>query len=186
MALDEHGGTPANNPPRKNGGHPAAGWSIAPEPVDSAAAAALWRTCYTEVSDRRHVTAEGHRTEPSELECEISADAGDGLHPSQGLLLVGRYGGEPAGQAGIRLIDSNTTELKRVYLRTDARGSGGAKLLVAAAEEAAHALGATRIVLDTRSDLKEADTLYERLGYTATEPHNAEPNADLWFAKSLV
>ncbi len=73
-----------------------------------------------------------------------------------------------------------------MFVTEGMRGRGGAPLLVAAAEEAARALGARRIVLDTRSDLVEARALYARLGYTETEPHNSEPYAEHWFAKRLA
>ncbi|MFI6032914.1 GNAT family N-acetyltransferase [Streptomyces sp. NPDC051315] len=161
-------------------------WTITPEPVDSAVAAALWRAYYTEVSDRWYLRHEGRRTDPDELEREIAADTGDGLVPPKGLLLVARYGGEPAGSAGVRLVDAVTAELKRVFLVPEARGRGGAALLVGAAEEAARGLGAGRMVLDTRGDLVEARALYARLGYTETEAYNDEPYAEHWFAKDLT
>lgn len=160
-------------------------WTIAPEPVDSPVAAELWRAYYTEVSDRWYLLHEGRRTDPAELEREIAADTGARLAPPEGRLLVARYGGVPAGSAGVRLLDAATAELKRVFLLPEARGRGGAALLVAAAEDAARALGAARMVLDTRSDLIEARTLYARLGYTETEPYNDGPYADHWFAKDL-
>ncbi|GGW39231.1 N-acetyltransferase [Streptomyces lucensis JCM 4490] len=160
-------------------------WTIAPEPYDSPDAAALWRAYYTEVSDRWYLLHEGHRTDPGELERGIAAQAGAELTPPGGRLLVGRYDGEPAGSAGVRLLDADTAELTRVFVVEGVRGRGGAALLVAAAEEAAHALGARRIVLDTRSDLVEARALYARLGYTETGPHNDDPYAEHWFRKEL-
>ncbi len=86
---------------------------------------------------------------------------------------------------GFRLLDGATAELTRVFLYAGMRGRGGAGLLVGAAEDAARAAGATRMVLDTRGDLVEARALYARLGYTETAPHNAEPYAEHWFAKRL-
>lgn len=86
----------------------------------------------------------------------------------------------------MRLTDTATAELKRVFLLTEARGKGGAALLVTAAEDAARALGAERIVLDTRGDLVEARTLYARLGYEESAPHNDHEYADHWFAKRLA
>ncbi|MFI8187745.1 GNAT family N-acetyltransferase [Streptomyces sp. NPDC085946] len=161
-------------------------WTVAPEPYDSPVAAALWRAYYTEVSDRWYLLHEGRRTEPDELEREIAAVPGTDLAPPRGRLLVARYGGEPAGSAGVRLLDGGTTaELTRVFLYPGMRGRGGAALLVRAAEDAARALGATRMVLDTRGDLVEARALYARLGYPETEPHNDAPYADHWFAKPL-
>ncbi|MFF7973485.1 GNAT family N-acetyltransferase [Streptomyces sp. NPDC007905] len=161
-------------------------WTIAPEPYDSPAAAALWRAYYTEVSDRWYLLHEGHRTEPDELERAIAARTGAELAPPAGQLLIARYGGEPAGSAGVRLLDADTAELTRVFVSEGMRGRGGAALLVAAAEEAARALGAGRLVLDTRSDLVEARALYARLGYTETAPHNDDRYAEHWFRKDLL
>ncbi|MER6566356.1 GNAT family N-acetyltransferase [Streptomyces sp. NPDC001093] len=161
-------------------------WTIAPEPYDSPVAAALWRAYYTEVSDRWYLLHEGRRTGPDELEREIAAATGSELAPPTGQLLVGRYDGEPAGSAGVRLLEPDTAELTRVFVYEQLRGRGGAPLLVAAAEEAARALGARRLILDTRSDLVEARTLYARLGYTETGPHNDDVYAEHWFRKELA
>ncbi len=161
-------------------------WTVAPEPYDSPAAAALWRAFYTEVSDRWYLLHEGRPTDPAELEREIAAQTGADLAPPRGLLLVARYGGEAAGTAGIRLLEAGTAELTRVFLYQGMRGRGGATILVRAAEDAARELGASRMVLDTRSDLVEARALYARLGYAETEPHNHAPYAEHWFAKSLT
>lgn len=160
-------------------------WTIAPEPVDSPVAAALWRAYYTEVSDRWYLLHEGRRTDPEELEREITATTGAELAPPTGRLLVARYGGEPAGSAGVRLLDPATAELTRVFVYEGMRGRGGAALLVAAAEDAARSLGARRLVLDTRTDLVEACALYARLGYAETEPHNDDVYAQHWFRKEL-
>ncbi|MEV6741249.1 GNAT family N-acetyltransferase [Streptomyces sp. NPDC051104] len=161
-------------------------WTIAPEPFDSPVAAALWRAYYTEVSDRWYLLHEGRRTDPDELEREIAADRGDYLAPPGGVLLVARHDGRPAGTAGVRLMDPATAELKRVFVHQDVRGKGGAPLLVTAAEDAARALGAGRMVLDTRGDLVEARTLYARLGYVETAPYNDNPYAEHWFGKPLI
>jgi GNAT superfamily N-acetyltransferase len=160
-------------------------WTITPEPFDSPIAAALWRAYYTEVSDRWYLLHEGHRTDPDELEREITAQPGSELAPPTGQLLVGRYDGEPAGSAGVRLLEGGTAELTRVFVDAGMRGKGGAALLVRAAEDAARALGAERMILDTRADLVEARALYTRLGYEETEPHNDDIYADHWFRKHL-
>ncbi|MGP3771946.1 GNAT family N-acetyltransferase [Streptomyces sp. SDT5-1] len=160
-------------------------WAVAPEPYDSPAAAALWRAYYTEVSDRWYLLHEGRATDPAELERGIAAASGSELAPPHGQLLLARYAGEPAGTAGVRMVDAETAELTRVYVREELRGKGGAPLLVAAAEDAARALGATAIRLDTRGDLVEARALYARLGYAETAPHNDDVYAEHWFRKPL-
>ncbi|MGW3723539.1 GNAT family N-acetyltransferase [Streptomyces sp. NPDC000851] len=162
-------------------------WTVAPEPVDSPAATALWRAYYTEVSDRWYLLHRGRRTDPAELEREIAANAGDHLTPPAGCLLVARYDGTAAGTAGVRLTeDPSIAELQRVFLLPQWRGKGGAALLVAAAEDAARELGAERMILDTRSDLVEARALYARLGYEETAAHNSDPYAEHWFGKRLI
>ncbi|MBQ0890079.1 GNAT family N-acetyltransferase [Streptomyces sp. RM72] len=160
-------------------------WTVAPEPYDSPVAAALWRAYYTEVSDRWYQLHEGRSTDPAELEREIAAQPGTDLMPPRGRLLVARYRGEPAGTSGVRLLDDTTAELTRVFLYGALRGRGGAALLVRAAEDAARALGAGHMVLDTRGDLVEARALYTRLGYTETEAYNESPYAEHWFRKAL-
>lgn len=160
-------------------------WTIAPEPFDSPVAAALWRAYYTEVSDRYYLLHEDRRTDPAELEREIAARTGSELAPPGGRLLVARYGGEPAGSAGVRLLDPATAELTRVFVYEGLRGRGGAPRLVTAAEDAARELGARSMILDTRHDLVEARALYTRLGYKETKPHNNDEYAEHWFRKAL-
>ncbi|MFF1699814.1 GNAT family N-acetyltransferase [Streptomyces sp. NPDC058257] len=170
--------------------HTDTSWTVAPEAVDSPVAAALWRSYYTEVSDRYYLLHEKRRTAPEELEREVAAEKGDDLRPPTGVLLVARHGGEPAGTAGVRLMGDmkgvSTAELKRVFVREDKRGMGGAALLLAAAEDAARALGAERIVLDTRLDLAEARALYARHGYEESEPLTERAYAECWYAKKLA
>ncbi|MFR0352326.1 GNAT family N-acetyltransferase [Streptomyces sediminimaris] len=161
-------------------------WTIAPEPYGSPAALALWRAYYTEVSDRWYLLHEGRRTGPEELEREIAARSGSELAPPTGQLLVAWYDGEPAGCAGVRLLDAATAELTRVFVDQERRGRGGAPLLVRAAEDAARDLGAGLMVLDTRGDLVEARALYARLGYAESEPHNDDVYAEHWFRKDLT
>ncbi|MFG2497292.1 GNAT family N-acetyltransferase [Streptomyces sp. NPDC048441] len=167
-----------------------ASWTIAPEEVDSPVAAALWRAYYTDVSDRYYLLHEGRTTAPEELEREVAAETGDDLRAPTGVLLVARYGGEPAGTAGVRLMGpaggGTTAELKRVFLRADMRGKGGAGLLLAAAEDAARALGAEQIILDTRLDLVEARALYARHGYEETAPFTERMYAEVWYVKKLA
>lgn len=160
-------------------------WTVAPQPYDSPVAVALWRAYYTEVSDRWYLLHEGRPTDPGELEREIAAHSGADLAPPRGQLLVARYGDEPAGTSGVRLLDDNTAELTRVFLHKGMRGRGGAALLVRAAEDTARALGAGRMVLDTRGDLVEARALYTRLGYAETPAYKDDPYTEHWFAKRL-
>lgn len=84
------------------------------------------------------------------------------------------------------MLDATTGELCRVFVREELRGKGGGPVLLAAAEEAARGLGAEQLILDTRSDLVEARTLYARHGYAETEAHNDSIYAEHWFRKDLT
>jgi ribosomal protein S18 acetylase RimI-like enzyme len=170
-------------------------WTFTAEPFDSPDAVALWAAYYTEVSDRWYLLNHRRRTDPAELEREIAAVSWSELTPPTGQLIVARYDGEAAGCGGVRMIkgaegaerlDVRTGELKRVYLRPEARGRGGARRLLAAIEEAARALGAERLVLDTREDLVEARALYARCGYTEIPPYSDNLYAERFFQKLLA
>ncbi|QKW06260.1 GNAT family N-acetyltransferase [Streptomyces sp. NA04227] len=161
-------------------------WTVTPEPFDSPVAKELWRAYYTEVSDRWFLHHENRRTPPAELTAGIASESGAELAPPSGRLLVARCDGEPAGTAGVRLLNAETAELKRVFVHESRRGLGGGAVLLAAIEEAARELGAHRIILDTRDDLVEARALYARHGYVETEPHNDQMYAEHWFRKELT
>lgn len=65
------------------------------------------------------------------------------------------------------------------------RRHGLGALIVKRLEQHAVEQGRTRIRLDTRSDLTEAQALYAGLGYREVAPFNDSPYADHWFEKQL-
>lgn len=160
-------------------------WTAAPAPVASAEARALLRDYYVEVSDRWYRLHHDRDSTPAEIEEGLAASPSDDLVSPGGAFLIGRYGGVPAGCAGVRLLGPGTAELKRLYIRPALRGTGGGRVLLSAVEEAARDLGADRIVLDTRLDLVEARALYAAHGYAETSAHNDDPYAEIWYGKRL-
>lgn len=66
-----------------------------------------------------------------------------------GLFLIGYLHGQPAGTAGIHLIDDETAELKRVWVTPSARGHGIAPRMLETAISAARTLGARQLWLET-------------------------------------
>ncbi|MFC5661596.1 GNAT family N-acetyltransferase [Kitasatospora misakiensis] len=161
-------------------------WAVAPADVGSAEALALLREYYTDVANRYYRLHFGRDCTPEEIETGLADSPSDDLAPPTGVFLLGRYGGEPDACAGLRTVDATTVELTRVYVRPSRRGSGGGARLLAAVEEAARALGARRIVLDTRLDLVEARTLYGRHGYREIPAYSHGPYAEVWYAKDLA
>ncbi|MER7399434.1 GNAT family N-acetyltransferase [Streptomyces sp. NPDC000151] len=156
-------------------------WTVGEEPVASSGAAALLRAYLAEVASRwyrRPATDE-------ELDRAVAEDPVEDLTPPAGAFLMARYGDEPGGCAGVRLLAPGTAELKRMYVRPELRGSGGSGALLAAAEAAARGLGARRVRLDTRLDLVEAIAFYRRSGFVEIPAYNEGPYAQIWFEKRL-
>lgn len=84
--------------------------------------------------------------------------------PTGGFLLLLREGETVGGGAFMR-HDAETAELKRIWTRADLRRQGLARRVVLALEEAAAALGYTRLYLTTGFRQPEAEGLYVSLGY---------------------
>ncbi|MFS1302791.1 GNAT family N-acetyltransferase [Streptosporangium longisporum] len=73
--------------------------------------------------------------------------------------------GVPVGHVALRAFGGEL-ELKRMFVVPAERGGGVAQALLAAAEDAARALGASRIVLQTGPRQPDAVRMYLREGYT--------------------
>jgi GNAT superfamily N-acetyltransferase len=160
-------------------------WSVALGSVASTEAASLLREYYIEVSDRYYQLHCGRTSTAAEIEQGLSGSPSDDLAPPTGVFLLGRYGDAPAACAALRVLDPDTVELTRVFVRPARRGTGGGSRLLAAVDQAARAMGAGRIVLDTRLDLLEARTLYLKHGYTEIPSLDDRPYAEIWYGKQL-
>jgi GNAT superfamily N-acetyltransferase len=159
-----------------------ADWTAAPLPVSHPAAADLLRRYYTELIVRYY----GRPTGDAEVAEVLAEEPSDDLARPTGEFLVARLAGVPAGCLGVRVLDPATVELTRMFVAPEARGRGGATLLIRTAERVARdVFGAAAIRLDTRKDLVEARALYARHGYTETDRYNDSPYADHWFEKKL-
>lgn len=157
------------------------GWTVSQESVHSQASSVLLRDYYEEIVCRywqRPVSA-------VEVDAAMAEEASDHLVLPHGLFLLACLDNEPVGCAGVVLLDPLVAELKRVFIRPDARGSGGGGMLINAAESAAVALGARFVRLDTRSDLIEARKLYARHGYKEIPRYNDAVYAQHWFEKCV-
>jgi GNAT superfamily N-acetyltransferase len=158
------------------------GWEVAPLPVGHPESAALIRQYYDDIAGRYY----GRPVTTAELDAIVEEFTSDDLTAPTGHFLVGWYDGRSAGCAGLRVLDTRTAELTRVYIRPGARGTGGGGQLLAAAELAARdVLGVSVIRLDTRRDLVEARGLYAKHGYAEIPAYNNGEYADHWFEKKL-
>jgi ribosomal protein S18 acetylase RimI-like enzyme len=105
--------------------------------------------------------------------------------PPAGRLFVAVVDGAPAGTAGLKRLDDDTGELKRLFVRPTGRGSGVGRRLLRAAEAAAIEIGYSTVRLDTRTELVEAARLYERTGYRRIDRYNDNPTANAFWEKAL-
>lgn len=160
-------------------------WTIKAEPISGAGVdEAIWEY-FTDIGRR---VLEREPTD-AELRDAIDEDPHDGLSPPDGVFLVARDGdGALLGYVGVWLLPDvpATAEMKRMYVRPAGRGAGLGRGLLAAAEESARALGATRMVLETNTTLAEARALYTAHGYQETEPYSGHGFAEHWYAKDLA
>jgi GNAT superfamily N-acetyltransferase len=93
-----------------------------------------------------------------------------GVHPSAAdmtCFFVAYLDGEPVACGGMRAIDAEHGEIKRMYVVPERRGSGLAPAILTTLEDDARARGWARVVLETGTGQPEAVRLYEREGYSS-------------------
>lgn len=120
------------------------------------------------------------------FEEELVGLPGDYVEPSGGLFL-GLLEGRPAGCCAFRpLVASdhlNACEMKRLFVRPEARGLGLGRLLVDEVVLSAMQAGYTTMLLDTLSDMEAARALYQDVGFVETEPYYHNPLAGAHYLK---
>jgi GNAT superfamily N-acetyltransferase len=109
----------------------------------------------------------------------------DELNPPKGAFLVGYDDRVATCCGGIKRLDDETCEIKRMYVIPDARGRGVARILLEALEQQARELGYTVARLDTGPKQPGAQHLYESAGYDPIPNFNANPVATFFGEKRL-
>jgi len=104
--------------------------------------------------------------------------------PPRGVIMVAyaSVAVEPVGCIALRqIIDEQTCEMKRMYVRGSHRGIGLGRRLANELIEFARGAGYTRMVLDTEPDFAAAVGLYRSMGFMDTFRYNDDPNPDTLF-----
>jgi putative acetyltransferase len=102
--------------------------------------------------------------------------------PPGGRLLLAQAAGRAAGCIALRQLEPGICEMKRLYVRPDARGKGLGLMLVDRLISEARSIGYERMRLDTiEPAMKGAVALYRRVGFREIPPYSKIPIASaLW------
>ena len=92
-----------------------------------------------------------------------------------GRLYLALYDGKPAGCIGLRKIDEENCEMKRLYVRPQFRGKQIGSRLIEKIIEDAKELGYAYMLLDTLPFLENAVAMYQRYGFYETACYNDSP-----------
>lgn len=93
----------------------------------------------------------------------------------EGRLYLAYCNDELAGCIGLRKIDSQNCEMKRLYVRPKFRGRRIGDLLVEKIIEDAKIIGYSHILLDTLPFLKRAIHVYKKYGFYEINSYNDSP-----------
>jgi len=150
---------------------------IKPEAPDSADARQCLAAYFRELAVRFETGFDPAKAIP------VNADE---VTPPAGVFVIARLGGQPIGCGALKVKDRNIGEIKRMWVRADARGLGVGRRLLETLETLAREFGLRTLRLDTNHTLKEAQALYRTCGYREVEPFNDEPYAHHWFEKARI
>lgn len=91
----------------------------------------------------------------------------DEVTAGRGAFLLARLDGRAVGCGGVRLLDDGRAEVKRMYVRPEARSRGIGRGILAWLEDEARSRGATALILEMGGDQPEARGLYTAFGMRA-------------------
>lgn len=95
--------------------------------------------------------------------------------PPNGCVKLALHDGEPVGCGMIHKLMPGTAEIKRVFVRQEARGLGAGRAMMVALIDQCRADGFSRIYMDTAKALTTAQKLYFALGFKSRGPYQEVP-----------
>jgi ribosomal protein S18 acetylase RimI-like enzyme len=100
----------------------------------------------------------------------------------EGALLLAVYNSQVAGCCALRPLAAighpHAAEMKRLYVRPGFRGKGIAYSLIIQVLKKAKEAGYLSVLLDTLQTMKEAQSLYHRMGFQEVMPYYENPIED--------
>jgi len=121
-----------------------------------------------------------------ELDADYMPAAGPAeLSAPGGAFLVGWRAGAPVCCGGVKRLDQDACEIKKMYVVPESRGQGVARQLLHALEVQARRLGYRVVRLDTGPKQISARGLFESEGYAEVDDFNGNPVAAFWGEKEL-
>jgi GNAT superfamily N-acetyltransferase len=146
------------------------------EPPDGPASRALWAEYQALLADR----LDAPPAHPEHIFASPESFTGPGS-----AWLVAYDGEDPVACGGLRALDDETGEIKRMFVTARARGRGHARALLAELERRAVAAGQRRLRLITTDVLREACALYEAAGYAVVATPREGARQDYLMEKRL-
>lgn len=103
-----------------------------------------------------------------------------------GRLYLARNGDETVGCIGLRKLEDDICEMKRLYLRESARGQGVGRALIERVISDAREIGYSKMRLDTYPPkMGKAVSLYESHGFYEISPYYENPHSKTMFMEKL-
>jgi GNAT superfamily N-acetyltransferase len=146
------------------------------EPPDGPASRALWAEYQALLADR----LDAPPADPEHVFAAPESFTGPGS-----AWLVAYDGEDPVACGGLRALDAETGEIKRMFVTARARGRGHARALLEELERRAAAAGQRRLRLITTEVLREARELYEAAGYAIVAAPREGARQDYLMEKRL-
>lgn len=107
------------------------------------------------------------------------------MAPPRGVFLVGYDGARPVAIGGLRGLDGDVCEIKRMYVVPAARSRGVGRALLAELEGRARRLGYRRVRLDAGDAQHHSRMLFASAGYRPIPRYNANHIAVYFGEKDL-
>ncbi len=121
------------------------------------------------------------------FDAELAGLPGAYAPPDGALLVAAAPDQELLGCVAVRpLRTSGECEMKRLYVRPAARGTGAGAALAMAAIDTATGAGYRAMRLDTLGSMVSAQALYRRLGFELTAPYYETPVARTIFMRKIL